>query len=363
MSGFIPQMEPWFDENEKAALSLYMENGGWLTEFKKTQEFENMIASFTGAKHAIAVNNGTVSLTLIAMAAGIAPGDEVIVPNFTMIATPNSVKVLGAKPVFVDVERDTLCMDYDLACDRINQNTKAIMLVSANGRYPKKGINKFVELCNARNIVLIEDSAQSLGSSYPSGKHIGTCGIAGSFSFSAPKIITTGQGGAIITDDDSLANKIRRLKDFGRSGGGLDIHDSVGFNFKFTDLQAVIGIEQMKKLNWRVNRKKEIYSQYKRLLKGNDKISLFEQDLENTTPWFIDCLAEKRDGLITYLKENGIGTRLMYPPINKQLAYQVEGVHPVSELVGEKGLWLPSQSLLKDEQIEFICGKINDYYS
>ncbi len=362
MLKFIPQMEPWFDDNEKEALSKYMEEGGWLTEFKKTDEFEKLIAVYTGVRHCIAVNNGTVSLTLIAIAAGVGAGDEVLVPNFTMIASPNSIKILGADPVFVDVEKETLCMNLELAEKAVTEKTKALMLVTANGRYPKAGIEGFVNLCDKYRIILIEDSAQSLGSLYPCGKHIGSLGLAGSFSFSTPKIITTGQGGAIITDNDVIAYKIRRFKDFGRSGGGLDIHDSIGWNYKFTDLQAVIGIEQMKKLDWRIKRKKDIYRAYVKLLEEIEQIKFFEQDLKLTTPWFIDCLVEKRIELMSFLKQNGIGTRLMYPPINKQKAYQIPGEHPVSNLVGEKGLWLPSQSSLSEQQIEYICNTIREFY-
>lgn len=363
MLKFIPQMEPWFDDKEKLAISDYLDSGGWITEFKKTEEFEKMIAEYTGTKHCIAVNNGTVSLSLIAIAAGIKPGDEVIVPNFTMIASPNSIKILGAKPVFADVEKETLCLDLDIVKSAVTEKTKAVMLVSANGRYPKKGIEEFQRFCGENGLFLLEDSAQSLGSFYPGGKHIGSVGGAGSFSFSAPKIISTGQGGAIITNNDELNYKIRRLKDFGRSGGGLDIHDSIGWNFKFTDLQAVVGIEQMKKLDWRVKRKKEIFARYRHLLQDVEEVYLFDQDLEWTTPWFIDGLFEKRNGLMSFLKEKGIGSRLMYPPINKQEAYNVPGEHPVSNLVGEKGLWLPSQSLLTDEQIDYICGTIKEYYN
>ena len=130
------------------------------------------------------------------------------------------------------------------------------------------------------NLILLEDSAQALGSFYPDGIHQGRKGIAGSFSFSAPKIISTGQGGAIITDDDELAYNVSRLKDFGRSGGGNDVHEMIGFNFKFTDIQAVIGIVQMGKLDWRVNRMKEIYARYKNNLSNIEEIQFFEQDLK-----------------------------------------------------------------------------------
>lgn len=358
----IPQMEPWFGPEEKTALMEYMDEGGWLTEHKRTQQFEQMLADYTGAKHCIVVNNGTISLTLAAIALGIGPGDEVIVPNYTMIATPNSVKMLGAKPVFVDVEASTLCMDPVLARAAITPKTKAIMLVSANGRYPAGGIAAFEALARETGVALIEDSAQSLGSRFPDGRHIGRAGAIGSFSFSAPKIISTGQGGALITDNDDLAFKLRRLKDFGRSGGGNDIHDSVGYNFKFTELQACIGIEQMKKLPWRVARKKEIYALYRRELQAVAGIRMLDQDLAATTPWFIDILADRREELKAALAAQGIGTRVMYPPINQQKAYDEPGSFPVSEDIGSRGLWLPSATQLTDDDVLRVTGAIRAFF-
>ena len=362
MNEFIPQMEPWFGVEEQEALNEYMKNGGWITEFKQTEAFENAIADYTGAKHCIAVNNGTISLTLAALACGVKASDEVIIPNYTMIATPNSIKMFGAIPVFVDVDEETLCLDIEGVKKAITPRTKAIMFVNANGRYSKVGIKAFQELSKKHDLILIEDSAQALGSFYPTGEHMGTVGNVGSFSFSAPKVISTGQGGALITNDDEIAHNIRRLKDFGRSSGGNDIHNTIGFNFKFTDIQAVIGIEQMKKLQWRVDRKKEIHKFYREQLCTVKQLSFFKQDLDSTTPWFIDVLVEKRSELQSYLKENRIGSRVMYPPINKQKAYNVPDEHPISNLVGEKGLWLPSASQLSDEQIDYICSIIKTFY-
>lgn len=359
---FINQMEPWFGSEEKQALSVYMDEGGWLTEFKRTTEFEKNIADYTNAKYCFAVNNGTISLTLMAIAAGIKAGDEVIIPNYTMVATPNSIKMFGAVPVFVDVEYETLCMDLNLVKKALTPKTKAIIYVNANGRYPINGIDAYKKLCEEHDLILLEDAAQSLGSFFPDGRHQGTVGLAGSFSFSSPKIITTGQGGAIITNDDDMAYRLKRIKDFGRSGGGNDIHDSIGYNSKFTDLQAVVGIEQMKKLKFRVERKKDILRLYKEQLSDCTGVNFFEQDLSCTTPWFIDVLVSDRDNLQKHLKDKKIGTRLMYPPLNKQIAYQISGEHPVSELVGKKGLWLPSAAQLKDEQIILICQQIKEFY-
>lgn len=360
---FIMQMRPLFGEEEKKAICDYMDEDGFITEFKRTTRFEEMIAEYTGARHCIVVNNGTISLTLAALAVGVKAGDEVIVPNYTMIASPNAVLMFGAKPVFVDVERETLCMDIDKARAAITPRTKAIMLVSANGRYPAAGIAAFEELARSRGIELIEDSAQSLGSWYPDGRHVGRAGRVGSFSFSMPKIISTGQGGALITDDDEVARRLRRLKDFGRSGGGNDIHDSIGYNFKFTELQACIGIEQMKKVPARVARKREIWRRYQSGLQGVNGIRLFAHDLDRTTPWFIDSLAEQREGLMAHLKADNIGTRVMYPPINKQVAYNWPGHFPVSDEVGEKGLWLPSAVQLTDEEVDQVCGSIRAFYA
>jgi perosamine synthetase len=362
MNEFIMQMRPLFGDEEKKAICEYMDEDGFITEFKRTEEFEGMIANFTGAKHCVVVNNGTVSLSLAAMAVGITTGDEVIVPNYTMIATPNAVKMFGAVPVFVDVEASTLCLDIELVEAAITPKTKAIMFVSSNGRHPSSGIEAFLSLCERYNLKLIEDSAQSLGSYYPDGIHVGRKGHVGSFSFSAPKIISTGQGGAIITDNDEIALALRRLKDFGRDGGGSDVHGSIGFNFKFTELQAVIGIEQMKKLPARVARKKEIYLRYQDGLKGLEHIQLFQNNIATTAPWFIDVLAEKREDLMSFLKAKGVGTRVMYPPISKQQAYSLEGSYPVAENIGVKGLWLPSMVQLEDSQIDYICGCIRSFY-
>jgi perosamine synthetase len=361
-SEFIMQMRPWFDEKEKNAISSYMEEDGFITEFKRTELFEKMIAEYTNSKHCIVVNNGTISLTLASIACGIERDDDVIVPNYTMVATPNSVKMIGANPVFIDVEPETLCLDIDIVKKCITKKTKALILVSANGRYPKKGIKEFENFCKEKGIILIEDAAQSLGSFYPDGRHIGNVGTVGSFSFSMPKIITTGQGGALITNDDDIAFKLRRLKDFGRTQGGSDIHDSIGYNFKFTELQACIGIEQMKKLKERVEIKKKLFQKYNDMLKNVNQIKLFDHDTNFTAPWFIDCKAKSRDKLIEHLKKDNIGSRVMYPPLNKQQAYSFDGEHPVSNDIGKNGLWLPSYSQLTDQEIKRVTDSIQSFY-
>jgi perosamine synthetase len=353
-------MHPSFDDNEANALYHYMKAGGWVTEFNKAREFENMIAVYTKAKYCSVVANGTVSLSIALMACGVTVGDEVIVPDYTMVATPNSVELIGAKAVFVDINRNNLCMNFEKMKEAITDKTKAVILVTINGRYPDN-IEEFVTYCKSKNIWLIEDAAQSLGSRY-NGKHLGTFGDIGSFSFSAPKIITTGQGGALVTDSEELFNKIKRIRDFGRDKGGSDHYLVKGWNFKFTDIQAIIGIEQMNKLEWRVNRKKDIGRLYESLLKDIKQIELIPNNYDNTVPWFFDVLVNDREELKKYLKDKGIGTREFYPPLHAEPAYGYKGVYPVTQEIALKGLWLPSGSDLTDEQVIYICERIKEYY-
>ena len=252
-------MEPSFGLEEANALYKYMKEGGWATEFKKTRKFEDQIREKTGSKFCFVVNNGTIALSCSLLSVGVQPGDEVIVPDLTMIATANAARLIGAVPVLVDVEPIALGLDPPLVNAAITERTKAIVFVSLNGRCGQ--LEAIDDICANHQLPLIEDAAQSLGS-YIKKRHLGTIGKAGILSFSSQKIISTGQGGAVMTQDSALANEIKKLKDFGRLSGGNDIHDFMGYNFKFTDVQATIGIEQMKKLTWRIMRKKHIYRQY-----------------------------------------------------------------------------------------------------
>jgi perosamine synthetase len=321
----INQMEPWIGEEEKQAINAYLDAGGWLTEFKKTREFEQMIADYTGSRFAVVVVNGTVSLTTAVMALGIGAGDQVLVPDFTMLASATALLLTGAEPVFVDVNTDDWCVDLDQVERAITPRTKALMLVSINGRSPDMA--RAVELCQRHNIHLIEDAAQSLGS-WHKGKHLGTWGEIGSFSFSAPKVITTGQGGALVTDDPILAEKMRKIKDFGRRQAGEDFYETVGFNFKFTDLQSVIGIEQMKKLEWRVNRKKEMFRIYQQELVAVESVRFPVTNLAEVSPWFIDVLVPNPLALKQHLETKAIGSRLVYPALHSQPAFNLPGHFP-----------------------------------
>ena len=360
--GFLHQVEPYITNAERNAVSEYLSAGGWLTEFGKTQEFERMLAEIVGARFSVVVTSGTVALYLALLACGVGPGDRVAVPNYTMIATPNAVLWAGARPVLVDVDPGTHCLD--LQSLRLGGPLKALMYVSIGGR--SGNMTEVVEYCEQRGITLIEDSCQALCSRW-NGKALGTFGALGAYSFTPHKIITTGQGGALVTDNEDLYRRAAKLKDFSRVAVGQDWHDGLGFNFKFTDLQSVLGIEQLKTIDFRISSRRSLFRWYSEALSGVKGVQMLETDLEQTTPWFVEILLQDRktrDGLLAHLKEQGIGSRPFYPPINHQPMFESEfprGSFPVSESLAHRGLWLPSSIGLEREKVLRVCDEIKRY--
>lgn len=351
---FIPQHEPTFEIEEREALIEYISTDNpFYTEFRKTKQLEEMIADYTKSKHCIMMPNGTLSLSCALIAMGVKAGDEVICPVLTMAASATSIQLIGAIPIFCKTKQLTL--DIDDVKSKITDKTKAIMFVSLNNHCTS--LEEIVLFCQERGIPLLEDSAQSLGCWYK-GKHVGTYGKIGSFSFSTPKIISTGQGGALVTDDDELADKIRLIKNFGRSvSGTTDCYETFGVNFKITDFQAVVGIEQMKKLEKRISRMKQIYHHYRQHL---GKFML-DKPYEGYIPWFICIYVDDPVNLSHQLKERGIGSRLFYPVLTTQGAFKDDNfVCAESSNISERGLWLPSYITITDDEIDYVCNSILD---
>jgi perosamine synthetase len=366
---FINQIEPLITFKEREAVNQYLYSGGWLTEHTKTAEFEQMIADFLGVKYCVVVTSGTAALYLSLLALGIGNGDEVIVPDYTMIATPNAVKWTGAEALLCDVEKDTLCVDIKkmrVSDFRFFLQTKAMIYVPINGR--SGDMDKVVEFCRNHGLYLIEDACQAFGSKW-NDKYLGTFGDVGVFSFTPHKIITTGQGGAVVTDNKEIYDKVKSLKDFCRVKPGVDIHTDIGFNFKFTDLQAVVGIEQMKSIGYLVARKKVIYGWYERNLRGIDFIEMLPTDLEQTVPWFVDILLKEdvdAGDFVSYLKKNKIGARHFYPPIHFQEPYLDRSLKghqfgEITEGISKRGVWLPSSIGLSLEEIRYVCDVIKRF--
>jgi perosamine synthetase len=354
----IIQTRPNFDTKEAVACYEYLANtDNFYTEFKKTEELEKMICNFIKCKHCIMTVNGNVALILALMSMNIGQGDDVIVPNYTMIASINSVKMVGANPIIVDVDSDTLTITIEMIQKYITPNTKAVMHVSINNR--SNDIHGITAYCKKKNIKLIEDAAQSLGC-FIDGMHYGTFGDIGCFSLSTPKIISTGQGGFLVCNDDELANKIRMIKNFGRKSGGVDIFETFGINFKYTDIQAVIGIEQMKKVPERVIRLREIFDLYYSHI--GTLCNMICPQNDSWIPWFVDIFVENREDLMEFLKKHNIQTRATYPEINKTPMYYSEQTLPVSHYISKNGLFLPTHTLLSNAEINYICDIIKVFY-
>ena len=306
-----------------------------------TKEFEKNLSDFLEVKHVIAVSNGSSAILIALMAVGIQPGDEVIIPNRTWIATAHAVHLLGAKVILVDTEEDRPIIDASLIEEKISSKTKAIIPVHMNGR--SCDMSKIKEIANKNNLFVIEDAAQAIASRNSYG-YLGTQSDVGCFSLSVAKTISTGQGGFAVTDNDVLASKIRAI----RTQGVENVKEPKewpmpGFNFRFSDIYASIGIEQLKKLPERIKYLRNIYEVYDRNLKDS-VFKIIPVDLNSgEIPVYIEYLVDNREVWIEKLFDNGIETRTFYPAINAA-SYLVKTKERYinSELYSKNGIYLPS---------------------
>ena len=353
MSRKINQVEPNISEEDIQKVNDYMSSGAWITEHALTKELEKKIADFVDRKYAIAVPNGTIAIYLSLLAAGLTKGKRVAVPNITMIATINAILWAGAEPVIIDLN-ERLCMSLESL--QAVEKLDGVIYVPLNGR-TEDGI-AIEEYCNEKDIILIEDSAHALGSQYQD-KMCGSLGRMSVFSFTPHKIITMGQGGLVLTDEDNLYEYLIELKTFNRSKDKSDWHDGFGLNFKITDLQSALGLSQFDKINDFIKIKKEMFQLYKNKITGYKFINFFDYE----TPWFIDLICESkrdRDNLKDLLEREDILTRESYPALSKQSFLQsVEKTSlKFSENISENILWLPSSTNLTKNQIEQVSDKI-----
>jgi perosamine synthetase len=301
---------------------------------------------------------------LALVGAGVSHGDEVIVPDVTFIATANAVTLAGATPVLVDVDPTTLTMDPIAFSRAITPLTKAVVPVHVSGR--AAALRPILAVAAERGIAVIEDAAEALLSKHE-GRCLGTFGLAGCFSFSPNKTMTTGQGGLIVTNDDRLVVRLRELKDQGRpvrGTGGNDVHASLGFNFKLTNLQSAVGIAQLARLRGRADRLKDIYRAYRRGLAGVTEVRLLPFDVDGgESPQWIDVLAENRDRLVDALLTSDIHCRPFWYPIHTQSPYRRSDAPFANTLrVVDRALWLPSALTLSDDDVASVSRHIREFY-
>jgi len=358
----IPWWVPQIGE-EGRRLAEEVLDGGYLNDGEFTARFEKKIADLLGCKHAVAVTSGTAAIFLSLKGLGVGPGDEVIVPDATFIATANAVDLCGAKPVLVDINPDNLTIDAPAIIRAITSKTKAIVPVHVTGR--GADMEAILKIAKEHNLFVVEDAAEALMSKHK-GKYLGTWGQAGCFSFSPFKIIGTGQGGMIVTDDDKLEISLRELKDQGRpkkGTGGDDIHRVIGYNFKLTNLQAAVGLGQLSQLEFRIKKIKETYRQYLENLNPNT-VSLFKFNItEGELPLWIDGWTDRRNELCEYLSSKNIDYRKFWFPIHTQNPYKLSDDSFLnSSKMLPQSFWLPSAFTLSKEDVLAVCGHINDFF-
>ena len=362
----IIQIEPWIDNEELIQLERVIKST-YVTEGELTKEFEGKIKELTGSKHAIAVANGTLALYMSLKAMGIGPGDEVIVPNLTFIATANAVIMAGAMPIFCEILHDTYCLDIGVARALVTKKTKAIIPVHLYGQAADmQAVNLFAKEFGLK---VLEDAAQGIGVHFLN-KHVGTFGDIGILSFYGNKTITCGEGGVILTDDDDLALACYRLKNHGRERKGVFVHEEIGFNFSFTEMQAAIGIAQLGKLERIIKRKKEIHSKYLYELTDLPRLKPCYID-ERSSPvfWFTSFETDDLDSLSEYLLQNSIQTRRFFYPLHAQPCYLKDTLisnankrnFNVSESVYSKGVSLPSSYLLSEQDQDKVIHHLKIY--
>lgn len=357
----IPIYQPDLSGNEKKYLNECIDSTWISSRGKFIDLFEEEFCKFTHANYATTVSNGTVAIHLALEALEIGQNDEVIVPALTYIASVNPIAQVGAKPVFVDSLVSSWQIDPEDVKRKITPKTKAIMVVHLYGQ--SADMDAIMDIANEYNLLVVEDSAEAFGSLYK-GKHVGTFGDVGTFSFFGNKTITCGEGGMVTAKNVDVYERMKHLKNQGVSYEKQYWHDVIAFNYRMTNMQASIGLAQIERAQEFISRKREIAALYKKYLSDTPVKVHAEQDDTLHSYWMTSILvpnANDRTSLQIFLKENGIETRPLFYPVHTMPMYKKGESFLVAEDLGSRGLNLPSWPGLKDDKIAFICKKIKEY--
>ena len=378
----VPQFMPFLDLEEYEAIKdCFVKN--WVTEGPKAKEFNNQLCEIIGVKYGVFAPNGTLALYLGLRSLNIGPGDEVIVPDFTFIASANAIEMVGAKPVFVDITKE-LQIDINKCQELITKRTKAIMPVHIYGF--TSNMDEVLSFSKKNKLLIIEDAAQALGIKW-GGIPCGSFGDVSAFSFFADKTLTTGEGGFVATNSKSTYEQLIYLRNQGRLNSGTFVHPEIGYNFRMTDIQMAIGLVQLRKMPQIVSNKQTIHKLYCELLDSVSEIEIIKPNpkIDPYIPFRVVLLTknEKSEGLMKYMSENGIEPRTFFYPIHLQPGYAKNGIQcsnekdchcesgnikdcekfPYSIYAYEHGVCLPSFAALKEEEIIYVCDVIKKYFS
>lgn len=366
---FTPISTPRYMGNEvnyaiDAILSTWISSKG-----RYVEKFEADYASYLDVKHALSVTNGTVAIQLVLAALGIGPGDEVIVPNFTFAATINTVLHVGATPVLVDVD-DSWTLNPDQIKEAITPKTKAIIPVHLYGQPAQ--MDQIMTIGEEYNLYIIEDAAEAHGAEF-NGQKVGTIGCAGTFSFFANKIITTGEGGMVTTNDSELYEKMKVLRDHGMSPDKKYWHDFVGYNFRMTNIQAAIGCGQLEHIQQILKRRDELENFFRDELHNSPFVEVQRNtyDKRRKVNWLTsftlkDDFAHRRDQLLEYLYSKGIEARPFFFPLSEMPIYQSYGngkSFPIAERLSKSGFSLPTEVKLEKECVKRFCDELKTFFN
>ena len=365
----IPVSEPFIDNKELQYISEAIKSGWISSKGKFVDKFEEKFAQYCGAKYAVTASSGTAALHLTLLSLGVKPGDEIIIPTFTMIATAFAVVYCGAKPILVDAESETFNIDPKKIEAKITKKTKAIIVVHLYGQPCE--MDPILKIAKKHRLAVIEDAAEAHGAEYK-GKKVGNLGEAGCFSFYGNKIITTGEGGMIVTNNKKLAERAKILKNmaFGQGVHKFE-HLAIGYNYRFTNIQAAIGLAQLERIKKIIALKRKIANQYQKNLSRIKEIVLpVKKNWGESVYWMYAIMLTKefgisRNKLIDLLAGKGIETRPFFVPIHLQPVFKKQGLfrnekYPVAEKISQAGLYLPYSPRLKLKGIEFISSTITE---
>ena len=370
MGNFIPVNEPVISLQAKKNV-LQALNTGWLSSAGPfVKEFESNFAKYLGVKQAIAVTNGTAAIHVALLALGIGKGDEVIVPAFTMAASWMAVMYTGATPVFVDCEADTYNINPKLIFQKITSRTKAIMPVHIYGH--PADMKEILKIAKKHKLFVIEDAAEAHGAKYK-GKKCGTLGHINCFSFYANKIVTTGEGGMVVTDDDRLAGQVRKYMDLYHSDQKRFIHEKLGFNYRLTNLQAAVGVGELANIEKYIAKKQRMAQMYRKNLSRVPGLILpVSRPGVRNVYWMYGIRVEPeifgldKDTLRLRLKEQGIDTRdFFYSPADQPALKSLKlkaSEYPVTEMIARTGFYLPSGLAITASQINRVCRIIRNIH-
>lgn len=372
----IPIAKPYLTKDEaQSAYDTILT--GWVTQGPRVEEFEKKFCEYTGADYAVAVSNCTTALHLAMIVAGISKDDEVICPSMSYVATANCIKYVGAKPVFAEIERDTYNISAEHAETLITEKTKAILLVHQIGM--PGNIDAFKSLCNKHNIKLIEDAACAIGSSYK-GKKIGSHSELVCFSFHPRKVITTGEGGMIATSNPEYYKRMKLLRQHAMSVNDRVRHQSdkvlfedhleLGYNYRMTDFQAAIGLQQLKKLDWIISKRREIALRYNNELKEIDCIILPEEkegyfsNYQSFSIYIKETCSISRNELMQKLLNAGIASRRGIMTSHRESAYKSDynEIHlPVSEDASDRSIMIPIYIPMESSDIDHVISNLKNF--